>query len=97
MDTHGIVLFHIAAHPDLTTRQMSHDLDLTESRISQVIRELASADLLRVTRIGRRNTYSISSDASFRHPTLAFIKLGAFMTLLQEQAALHSPEPEPVG
>ena len=26
-------------------------------------------------------------DASFRHPTLSFVKLGAFMTLLQEQTA----------
>lgn len=90
METHGIVLFHIAAHPDLTMRQMSEELDLTERRISQVIKDLANADLLHVTRTGRHNTYTINSEASFRHPTLAFIKLGAFMKLLEEQTAAHS-------
>ena len=92
METHGIVLFHIAAHPDLTTRQMSEDLDLTERRISQVIKDLATAELLHVTKTGRRNTYSINTEARFRHPTLAFIKLGAFMTFLREQAALGAQE-----
>ena len=92
MGTHGVVLFHIAAHSDITMRQMSEDLGLTERRMSQVVRDLAEADLLHVTRRGRNNAYSINREASFRHPTLSFVKLGAFMTLLQEQAAQRAHE-----
>ena len=100
MGTHGVVLFHIAAHPDITMRQMSEDLGLTERRISVVIRDLAEADLLQVTRRGRNNAYAVNREASFRHPTLSFVKLGAFMALLQEQAAQHvnvQADAEPVG
>ncbi len=92
MDTHGVVLFHVAAHPDITMRKMSEDLGLTGRRISQVIKDLSEADMLRVTRTGRRNTYAINGDAGFRHPTLSFVRLGAFMTFLQEQAALEAQE-----
>ena len=65
METHGVVLFHVAAHPDITMRKMSEDLDLTERRISQVIKDLAVAGMLSVTRTGRRNTYAINGTRAF--------------------------------
>jgi DNA-binding IscR family transcriptional regulator len=82
MATHGVVLFYIAANPDATMRQMSESLNLTERRIAQVVRDLADADLLTVTRSGRRNSYSVNPDAKFRHPTLSHITLGRFVKML---------------
>jgi DNA-binding transcriptional regulator GbsR (MarR family) len=75
MSTHGVVLFYIAAQPDSTMRQMSEALGITERRIAQVVRDLAEADLLVVTKDGRRNSYSVNLDANFRHPTLSHVKL----------------------
>ena len=82
MATHGVVLFYIAANPDATMRQMSESLNLTERRIAQVVRDLADADLLTVTRNGRRNSYSVNPEAKFRHPTLSHITLGRFVRML---------------
>ncbi len=82
MATHGVVLFYIAANPDSTMRQMSEALNLTERRIAQVVRDLADADLLTVKRNGRRNSYAVNPDASFRHPTLSHIQLGHFVKML---------------
>jgi hypothetical protein len=82
MATHGVVLFYIAANPDSTMRQMSESLNLTERRIAQVVRDLAEADLLTVTRTGRRNSYAVNPDANFRHPTLSHIRLGHFVRML---------------
>jgi hypothetical protein len=82
MATHGIVLFYIAANPDSTMRQMSESLSLTERRIAQVVRDLSDAELLDVTRNGRRNSYSVNPDAAFRHPTLSHITLGKFVDVL---------------
>lgn len=82
MATHGIVLFYIAANPDATMRQMSEQLNLTERRIAQVVRDLAEADLLTVKRNGRRNSYAVNPEANFRHPTLSHIRLGHFVKMI---------------
>jgi DNA-binding MarR family transcriptional regulator len=82
MATHGIVLFYIAANPESTMRQMSESLSLTERRIAQVVRDLSEAELLNVTRNGRRNSYSVNPEAGFRHPTLSHITLGKFVDVL---------------
>jgi DNA-binding MarR family transcriptional regulator len=82
MATHGIVLFFIAANPESTMRQMSESLSLTERRIAQVVRDLSEAELLNVTRNGRRNSYSVNPNAGFRHPTLSHITLGKFVEVL---------------
>jgi DNA-binding transcriptional regulator GbsR (MarR family) len=82
MATHGVVLFYIAANPDSTMRQMSESLNLTERRIAQVVRDLSDANLLEVTRVGRRNSYSVNPAANFRHPTLSHITLGKFVKVL---------------
>ena len=85
METHGVVLFFIASSPDVTIREMSSALGLTERRISQVIRDLSDAEYIGVKRVGRRNAYSVNPDANFRHPTLSHIKLGSFMDFLSQQ------------
>ena len=82
MATHGVVLFYIAANPESTMRQMSESLNLTERRIAQVVRDLSEAELLTVTRSGRRNSYAVNPDAKFRHPTLSHIRLGYFVKML---------------
>ena len=82
MATHGIVLFYIAANPDSTMRQMSEALNLTERRIAQVVRDLADAKYLSVTRNGRRNSYSVNPNSQFRHPTLSHITLGRFVEMI---------------
>jgi DNA-binding MarR family transcriptional regulator len=84
MATHGIVLFFIAANPDSTMRQMSEALNLTERRIAQVVRDLEQANYLMVKRVGRRNSYSINPEASFRHPSLSHVTLGQFVKVLSD-------------
>jgi hypothetical protein len=82
VSTHGLVLFYIAANPDATMRQMSEALNLTERRIAQVVRDLSDAELVSVTRSGRRNSYEVNPEAGFRHPTLQHVPLGRFVEIL---------------
>jgi DNA-binding IscR family transcriptional regulator len=86
MATHGILLFYIAANPDSTMRQMSESLSLTERRIAQVVRDLAEAGYLTVTRTGRRNSYAVNPEAPFRHPTLSHVKLGRVVEAVSKSA-----------
>ena len=83
METHGLVLFYIASEPEATMRRVSEALHITERRVAQVIGDLADEGMLRITKAGRRNIYSINPDAGFRHPTLSHLKLGKFIDVLQ--------------
>jgi hypothetical protein len=75
---HGLVLFCLAGAPDLTIREASDALGLTERHVTRIIQELEGAGMLIVTRgaRGRRNTYAVNPHVSLRHPTLAHIPLG---------------------
>jgi hypothetical protein len=85
MDTHGIVLFIIASAPESTLKKISEQCALTERRVAQIVKDLVDVDMLTVTKVGRRNSYVVNPDASFRHPTLSHITLGQFLSLLHEE------------
>jgi hypothetical protein len=46
MNSHGIVLFYIAANPLSTMRRMAEALGLTERRVARIIGDLIEAGLL---------------------------------------------------
>jgi DNA-binding MarR family transcriptional regulator len=73
--THGLVLLHLAAHPERTLRQVSADLGITERHTARVIKDLEGAGMITIERQGRRNTYTINPQARLRHPRLADIDL----------------------
>jgi predicted transcriptional regulator len=85
MATHGVVLFYIATNPQATMKEMAEALNLTERRISQVVRDLSLAGMLNVERQGRRNSYKVNHDANFRHPTLEHLTLGDFVGILHDE------------
>ncbi len=75
LTSHGMVLFHVAANPNVTQRELSDVLGITERQISRIIQDLAAANLLQIQHHGRRNIYIVNPNAHFRHPTLAHIPL----------------------
>jgi hypothetical protein len=87
MASHGTVLFFLAAHPEATIRQVANALSLTERRVSQIVNDLAEADMLWKEKIGRRNSYEINQEARFPEPTMAGLPLGSFVKVLMEDVA----------
>jgi DNA-binding MarR family transcriptional regulator len=75
LTTHGQVLFYLAANPEATIPTIAKALDLSERRISVVLRGLRKVGMIRATRVGRRNVYEVNGAARFRHPTLAHVRL----------------------
>jgi hypothetical protein len=78
-NSHGLVLFYIAAHPNATMREMSAALDITQRRILEIVLDLSEGEMISINRVGRRNSYSINQQAVFRHPTLREITLGQLL------------------
>ena len=83
LSTHGLVLFFLGMNPDATLRDISERLGLTERTIHNVIKNLSRADMVRIRKVGRRNSYKLNGDAHFVHPMFAHLRLGNFLEALQ--------------
>ena len=79
LSSHGLVLFHVAAHPDHTLRQMSDVLGITERQVARIVKDLAEAGLLRIERRGRRNYYTVNSKSRLWDPALSQIELSRIL------------------
>jgi DNA-binding MarR family transcriptional regulator len=90
LTSHGLALLYVATHADATGREIAAHLELTERRVAAIIRDLSEANLVVVSRIGRRNHYSLNSNAHFRHPLVADVPFDAFIRLWTETR--HTPE-----
>ena len=81
--SHGTVLFYLATHEEATIRQVAHDIDLTERRVSQIIHDLSQSDILIVERRGRRNSYRVNPHAPFENP-LQEVPMGKVVSLVRD-------------
>ena len=84
---HGLVLFHVAAMPDATQRELAYNLGLTERQVGRILGDLASVGFLQIQRQGRRNRYRVNPEAHLRQPLVSHVRLGRIL-------AAVSPEPE---
>src|ERR1041385_4356612 len=83
--SHGLVLLFVAGSPNATIREIAENLELTERRIADVIRDLERAKMITVTREGRRNRYTLNPDAHFLHPLVADLPIKAFVAIWQRE------------
>lgn len=81
--SHGTVLFYVATHQEATIREIAGATELTERRVSQIIRDLSDTDILMVERRGRRNVYEINNDATFATP-LKDVRMGTVVDLIRD-------------
>lgn len=73
---HGIVLYHIIYHPDLTILEIAQATGLSESWVRRIVSDLEDADIVGVEKRGVRNHYSVNPSARLRHPTQHHITIG---------------------
>ena len=64
---HGHVLFCLARDSEARLRDVATDVGITERAVQKIVRDLRDADMVSVTKIGRRNSYRIHKDISLRH------------------------------
>ncbi len=83
--SHGTVLFHIAANPQCTIRDIANAMCLTQRTVWGVIGDLRQARMLRVRKNGRRHHYTVNLDAPFLHPTLTGYTLWPILGKIVEQ------------
>jgi len=88
LSSHGQVLFYVAAYPDATVPAISTALGLSQRRVGTILRSLKNDGMIRISRVGRRNSYEVNGAARFRHPSLAHVRLDEILRTLAPGALL---------
>lgn len=68
LSNHGHVLVYVHRHPDARVRELAAAVGVTERTALAILADLVAAGYLTVTRVGRRNSYTVSRDLRLRHP-----------------------------
>ena len=84
LTNHAHVLFRLADNPDARLRDVAEAVQITERAVQRIVGELAISGCLRITKVGRRNTYAINRDVHLRHPIEAHHTLGALIDFVVE-------------
>lgn len=71
LSSHGLVLVTLVRHGDLAVPQICDMTSLSRSTVLNVLKDLKNGRILKVRRVGRRNTYALLEDAKFRHKVVS--------------------------
>jgi DNA-binding MarR family transcriptional regulator len=67
LTNHAHVLLCIDRDPDIRLRDIALRVGITERAAQKIVHDLASAEYVSVTRVGRRNHYRVLPGGRFRH------------------------------
>lgn len=81
---HGHVLICLAFDHDITVRELSRKVGITERAVLRIIGELEAGGVVVRTREGRRNHYIINPDEPLRHPLEDHCKVGDLIGMVVE-------------
>ena len=81
----GRVLVIVAENPNVTLREISVALGVSESNVGRSIGKLVSSNVITRTKVNGLNTYEVNSDGGNSHPDIA--RYSAVAAYLQSKAA----------
>lgn len=68
LSNHGHVLVHLSRDPDSRIREIADSVGITDRSAQALLADLAESGYVTISRIGRRNQYTINPNLKFRHP-----------------------------
>jgi len=82
LTNHGLVFSFLARHPQITARNLSVEIGITERAVRKIIADLHSNGYITKKREGRRTRYRINPMQKLRHETYQEIEVGDFLEVL---------------
>ena len=76
------VLICLAREPELTLREVSFQVGITERAVQRIIADLEGAGVLVRSRDGRRNRYEIQREVLLRHPLEAHRSINDLLAMV---------------
>ena len=91
LTNHARVLVCIAHDPGSRLRDIGDQVGITERATHRIVVELAAAGYITRERTGRRNRYTINTDAPLPDPVAREKKIGELLELLADTRAPAQP------
>lgn len=82
LTNHAHVLLTIARDPQITLRDVSALVGITERAVQKIVADLEVTGYLTRTRHGRRNRYAVATGRPFRHPVTSGHDVDELLELL---------------
>ena len=83
LSNHAHVLVCLARDPEARLRDIAADVGITEGRVSSIVADLEAEGVVRINRVGRRNTYTVNRRARLRHPLESHQSVGDLLRAIQ--------------
>jgi DNA-binding MarR family transcriptional regulator len=83
LSNHAHVLICLARDGDLRMRDLAAMIGITERAVQMIVADLVEAGYLRVTKDGRRNSYTVVETLNLRHPVEAHRTIRDLLRLAQ--------------
>ncbi len=85
LTNHAHVLLAIAAEPQIRVRDIASQVGVTERAAHRLVSDLEVAGYLKVSKVGRRNEYSVMLDLPLRHPAERHHRIGELLKVLAHE------------
>jgi len=85
LTNHGKTLLLVAHDPRIRMRDVADLLHITERATQRIVGDLAAARYISRQREGRRNLYTVTTDAPLGLPLQRDIDIGTLLTVLHAQ------------
>ena len=79
LTNHALVLIFLANHPEITGRELSLSVGITERTVRRIIDDLEAELYVMKKRTGRRITYTVNPKLHFRHPAQRDKEIGLLL------------------
>jgi len=79
---HALVLAHLAKHPQMTARELSNSIGITERAVRKIIADLETEGYFEKEKEGRRVRYNVNPKLPFRHHTQKDKAIGKLLRAL---------------
>jgi len=91
LTNHAHVLICISRDHTIRTRDIAAQVGITERATQAIIADLVATGYLHREREGRRNVYTVSATAPFRHPIEAQHHVGDLLDMLERPSTIERP------
>lgn len=82
LTNHAHVLLAISAESQIRIRDIAAQVGITERAAHRIVSDLEVAGYLKVSKIGRRNEYSVVRNLPLRHPAERHHRIGELLKVL---------------
>jgi DNA-binding MarR family transcriptional regulator len=82
LSNHAHALLCIARNPEITMKEISELVGITERAVQRIVADLVLEEYLRRSKNGRRNRYTIVAQKPLRHPIEAHRNVDAILELV---------------